>query len=205
MPGNTKHPLYPVWRSAINRPLNSPAPVCLRWRLSFEAFLSDVGERPLREHLPPALTHLDTFKEFGPGNFAWMDRTLMLRHLKKEMHRQLMKELGRPIPPYQPPERFLSCVQLDTRTQRKLRQVTVAANYRKLAAEGLMNHPASSYLCRQVMYKGERIAVKLLAAKTGVDYNRLRKLIQKGRSGDDAVAYILAHPIKTNTPKEPRV
>lgn len=198
MLGKTKHPLYLTWRAAIDRPLNCPAPVCLRWRSSFEDFVSDVGERPVRKYTPAVLVHLDTFKEFGPGNFAWMDRILMSGHVKKENHRQLMQEIGQPVPPYQAPDRLLRAVQLDTRINRRANQVIVADNYRKMVADGKIHYSASTRLQRHTLYNGDKVSIKTIVDQTGVDYNRLRNLIQKGRNGDEAVAYILAHPL----PKE---
>jgi hypothetical protein len=72
-----------IWACMIQRCHNSRHPrfadyggrgitVCERWRLSFEAFLEDVGLRPSKDH------SLDRFPNndggYGPGNVRWATR-----------------------------------------------------------------------------------------------------------------------------------
>lgn len=195
MVAKTKHPLYAAWRAACDRSSKGYAPACLRWRSSFDDFVSDVGDRPARQYTNVMLVHLDTFTEFGPGNFAWMDRSLMAAHLKKENHRHLMQEIRQPVPAYQPPERLLSAVEMDSKRHRRERQMLMETNHRRMGMEKLINHSPATRLSRHVVYKGERVSLKDLATQTGVDLRRLRDHTYRGRrTGDEAVAYILAHP-----------
>ena len=77
--GSKISPTYATWRSMLARCYNASNPsypyygavgktVCERWRLSFENFLTDMGERP-------AGTTLDRFPDragiYEPGNCRW--------------------------------------------------------------------------------------------------------------------------------------
>lgn len=71
----TRYPLTASsWRSMLERckPGGSyerfGITVCERWQGSFEAFLSDMGERPSRLH---TIDRRDTFGNYEPGNCRW--------------------------------------------------------------------------------------------------------------------------------------
>lgn len=78
----TKHPLYDVWSGMIAR-CEYPAhasyrnygalgvQVCERWRLSFDAFLADMGDRPSKKH---SLDRIDGSLGYQPGNVKWSTR-----------------------------------------------------------------------------------------------------------------------------------
>lgn len=79
--GGQETPTYRSWLSMKNRCLNergaafaryggSGIKVCERW-LSFDAFLSDVGERPSLDH---SLDRIDGTKGYEPGNVRWATR-----------------------------------------------------------------------------------------------------------------------------------
>lgn len=42
--------------------------VCERWRLSFEAFLADVGRKPSPSH---SIDRIDVYGNYEPGNVRW--------------------------------------------------------------------------------------------------------------------------------------
>lgn len=53
--------------------------VCDAWRDSFQAFLSDVGERPTRQH---TLDRIDNERGYEPGNVRWATRTEQMRNTR---------------------------------------------------------------------------------------------------------------------------
>jgi len=75
----SNHPLYSVWLGMKTRCYNENqanykwygargVEVCKRWRESFEAFLSDVPERPTEDH---TLDRIDPHGDYEPGNIRW--------------------------------------------------------------------------------------------------------------------------------------
>lgn len=77
--GRSYDALYRTWQAMINRcecPTSGPYKhygargigVCERWRNSFEAFASDVGERPSQAH---SLDRVDVNGHYEPGNVRW--------------------------------------------------------------------------------------------------------------------------------------
>lgn len=77
--GMSRTKAYRVYRSMIARCHNPNVKcypryggrgirVCRRWRESFEAFLSDVGERPSQKH---QLDRIDNGGHYEPGNVRW--------------------------------------------------------------------------------------------------------------------------------------
>jgi hypothetical protein len=63
--------------SSKNHPGYTKIHVCKRWRNSFLAFLSDMGERPSLEH---SLDRRDNKKGYYPGNCRWATATEQLRN-----------------------------------------------------------------------------------------------------------------------------
>lgn len=77
--GQSRDPAYWCWCSMIQRTTNPSVPnaeyyigrgikVCIRWRISFEAFLEDVGPRPSLKH---SLDRIDPNGHYEPGNVRW--------------------------------------------------------------------------------------------------------------------------------------
>lgn len=75
----SKHPLYKTWARMIDRCGNPDAHnyrwygakgvrVCERWRLSFDAFVDDVGARPVGATLD---RFPDKHGDYAPGNVRW--------------------------------------------------------------------------------------------------------------------------------------
>lgn len=78
--GRSKHPLYLIWRSMIQRCEKPNAPqfkyygargirVCDRWRHSFFAFAADMGPRPAGRQLG----RIDPDGAYSPENVRWQD------------------------------------------------------------------------------------------------------------------------------------
>lgn len=81
MHGLCNHELYTTWKRMIQRCTNPNdkkysdyglrgITVCERWRQSFPAFLSDVGERPKGM----TLDRIDPNKGYEPGNCRWASK-----------------------------------------------------------------------------------------------------------------------------------
>jgi hypothetical protein len=83
---NMRSPTYNTWRSMVSRctcKTDTAFPsyggkgisVCDRWR-NFDAFLSDMGERPEGA----SLDRVDNAKGYEPSNCRWADRRLQTRN-----------------------------------------------------------------------------------------------------------------------------
>jgi lambda repressor-like predicted transcriptional regulator len=81
-------PEYNIWLAIKDRCLNPRSKmypyyggrgitICESWRISFEAFLRDVGHRP-EPHL--TLDRTDNNKGYWPGNVAWVTRAQQVRN-----------------------------------------------------------------------------------------------------------------------------
>lgn len=82
-------PTYRSWASMVNRCTNPKTPnfanyggrgitVCDRWRLSFVAFLADMGERPSLEHSLDRWPNNDG--NYKPGNCRWATQSEQCRN-----------------------------------------------------------------------------------------------------------------------------
>lgn len=93
--GRTMSPEYQSWRGMLERCSNPNhasfaryggrgITVCQRWRESFEAFLSDMGPRPTRQH---SIERKKNFLGYEPGNCVWATR--LEQSLNKETTRRI--------------------------------------------------------------------------------------------------------------------
>jgi hypothetical protein len=92
--GHSKNPLYYLWHNMIARchnPSHSAYKyygqrgirVCTRWRESFEAFVADIGERPIGLELD----RIDSDGDYEPGNVRWLNnRDNKLKRVQRTEH-----------------------------------------------------------------------------------------------------------------------
>lgn len=90
--GSPKHgyyntPVYNAWRNMKQRCFDANVPdfknygargitVCERWRVSFEAFLADMGDRPDGM----TLDRIDVNGNYEPGNCRWATQATQVRN-----------------------------------------------------------------------------------------------------------------------------
>lgn len=86
-----RHVLYRTWADIVQRCTNLNHPkwndyggrgiaVCRKWRSSFVAFLSDVGDRPF----PKAeVDRIDNNRGYEPGNIRWATRSEQTRNTRR--------------------------------------------------------------------------------------------------------------------------
>lgn len=99
-----QHPLYAIWQQMIKRCGNPRdrswrwygargIKVCARWRGSFEAFLTDVGERPPGRNGSRPLYTLDRINNDGdyePGNVRWATESEQSRNRRSRWRHRYM-------------------------------------------------------------------------------------------------------------------
>lgn len=86
----SKTPEYSSWQQAKGRCFRENSPdyhryggrgitMCVRWRESFEAFLSDMGQKPTPDH---SLDRKDNNDDYRPGNCRWATRKEQQNNLR---------------------------------------------------------------------------------------------------------------------------
>ena len=100
--GKTFHPLYETWiemRARCKRPNHARwvsyggrgITVCDRWDNDFWAFVSDMGERPVKY----VLDRIDNDGNYEPGNCRWADySTSAVNRRTSGWERRVRNELG---------------------------------------------------------------------------------------------------------------
>lgn len=90
----TKTPEYMAWACMIARCHGTSEryrrlytsrgiTVCDRWRNSFEAFLSDMGQKPSAKH---SLDRIDNNRGYEPGNCRWATQKEQLRNSRRAVN-----------------------------------------------------------------------------------------------------------------------
>lgn len=84
--GRYYEPEYRAWVNMIKRCTEArwaqwygPITVCEKWRLSYNAFLEDVGRRPSKLH---SLDRIESSKGYEPGNVRWSTKAVQSRNTK---------------------------------------------------------------------------------------------------------------------------
>lgn len=89
--GDRSHSLANTWKGMMLRcysPSNPSFPdyggrgigVCDRWRASFVAFCSDIGERPSKRH---SIDRIDNSGNYEPGNCRWATQSQQCRNTRR--------------------------------------------------------------------------------------------------------------------------
>lgn len=101
--GHSRNPLYPVWRTMIQRchnPKNHKYSsygnrgifVCLEWRDSFEKFLLDMGPRPNGS----SIERKNNNEGYNPRNCVWATPKQQASNRRKITHCKRGHELTKP-------------------------------------------------------------------------------------------------------------
>lgn len=191
--GLTRSPEYRSWAAMKSRCFNPKATgyadyggrgitVCERWCDSFEAFLADIGPRPCGMTLD---RYPDVNGNYEPGNCRWAtaveqgDNTRAARRLKLPDGEINLSEAAR--------RAGLSNSTIRDRLRRGMTPQD-AINTPRDVGQGARNKSNNRY----VEYGGRRMLMIELSELTGVEGSHINYHLQRGRTVDEAVAFILA-------------
>ena len=153
--------------------------VCERWRISFEAFLADMGPRPPGH----SLDRIDNDGNYEPGNCRWATareqaaNTSATHRLTIGGEELALAELSR--------RAGLSRSALRYRMGKGESVESAATRPHDNGGRRKANN-------RHVVYRGERMIMAELCERTGVTGSHVNYYLRRGLSADEAVAKIIA-------------
>ena len=191
--GLTGSPEWMSWTSMKSRCLNQNAQgyenyggrgitVCDRWRDSFEAFYEDMGPRPSLGH---SIERNDTNGHYEPRNCRW---ATSLEQGANKRNNQIVELRGEKMTLAE------AC-----RQSPLSRNSIIDRLDRGMSVEDALFAPIDTSQGsraksnnRFIEFQGERMLLIELAERTGIDHGHIGYHLKRGRTADEAVAFILA-------------
>ena len=167
---------YRAWRGMISRCNDKNNPnygqrgiiVCERWLVSFQEFLSDMGERPSSKH---SVERKDVNGNYEPDNCVWATDEEQMRN-RRDTNYVMFHGVRRKL--------------VELAEEQGLKVVTVRARLaRGKTPEEAFGNPVTN--AHRIVYRGVSERISVLAARFGLHRHTVKTRIAKGWTVEKAL------------------